>query len=131
MCVCVGGGVRGGGGGVCVGGVGVGGGGEAPTITNSWRLRKYKVLRNLRHYLRAENQGHHTIDRLGMRGVERGSAGYTSLTERERATIKQTHTGTVSKATLGKLLRDSADGAHFGFSERLPIATIVKCSEQN
>ena len=33
------------------------------------------VLRSSRHYLvRAQNQGHHAIDRLEERGVERGSA---------------------------------------------------------
>ena len=33
-----------------------------------------QVLRSLRHYLRAQSQGHDTTDRLEERGVERGSA---------------------------------------------------------
>ena len=32
-----------------------------------------EVLRSLRHYPRAQSEGHHTIDRLEERGVERGS----------------------------------------------------------
>ena len=40
------------------------------------------------------------------KGVERGSARRSSLKGRERAIVNQTNIGTVSKATLGKLLRD-------------------------
>ena len=48
--------------------------------------------------MRAQNQGHHTIDRLEGRGAERE--------ERERAIVNQTNVVTVSKATLEKVLRD-------------------------
>lgn len=34
---------------------------------------KFKVLRNLKHYLGAQSQGHHTPDQLEERAVERGS----------------------------------------------------------
>ena len=34
------------------------------TLTNGLRLGRSVVLRSLRHYLRAQGQGHHTIDRL-------------------------------------------------------------------
>ena len=44
-------------------------------ITTGWRLGKSEVLRSLRHYMRAQSQGHHTVDCLEGRGVERGSAG--------------------------------------------------------
>ena len=64
-----------------------------------------ELLRSLRHYLRAQSQGHHTIDRLEVRGVERGSARRSSLKGRERAIVSQTTIGTVSKVSLGKLLR--------------------------
>ena len=43
------------------------------------------------------------------RGVERGSARRSSLKGRERAIVNQTNTGTVSKATLGKLLTDGVE----------------------
>ena len=35
-----------------------------PTITRGLRLGGSKVLRSLSHYLRAQSQGHHTIDHL-------------------------------------------------------------------
>ena len=43
------------------------------TITNGLFLGRSEVLLSLRHYLRAQSQGHYTIDRLEERGVERGS----------------------------------------------------------
>ena len=71
-------------------------------ITSSLRLGRSEVLRSLKHYKRAESQGHHTIDRLKERGVERGRAGQASLKGREKAVLSQTNTGTVSEATLKK-----------------------------
>ena len=72
--------------------------------------------------LRAQSQGHRTIDRLEERGVERGSDRRSSfLKGRERAIVSQTNTGTVSKATLGKLLRDGVESIIMGFSERVDI----------
>ena len=44
------------------------------TLTSGLLLGRSEVLRGLRHYLRAQSQGHHTIDHLEERGVERGSA---------------------------------------------------------
>ena len=73
------------------------------------RLGRSEVLRSLRHYLRAQSQGHHTIDRLEERGVEIGSARRSSLKGRERAIVSQTNIATVSKAALGKLLRDGVE----------------------
>ena len=73
------------------------------------------ALRSSRHYLvRAQSQGHHAIDRLEQRGVERGSARRSSLKGRERASVSQTNIGTVSKATLGKLVRDGVGRIHYG-----------------
>ena len=60
---------------------------------------------SLRRYLRAQSQGRHTIDRLEERGVERGSARQSSLKGGERAVVSQANIRTVSKATLGTLLR--------------------------
>ena len=79
------------------------------TITNSLLLRRSEVLRSLRHYLRVQNQGHHTFDRLEERGVERGSDRRSYLKGRERAIVSQTNIGTVSKATLGTLLIDGVE----------------------
>ena len=69
----------------------------------------FTLRETLRHYLRAQSQGHHTIDCLEERDVERGSVRRSSFKERERAIISQTNIGTVSKATLGKLLRDGVE----------------------
>ena len=48
-------------------------------LTSGLLLRKSEVLRSLRHYLWAQSQGHHTIDRLEERSVERGSIRQSSL----------------------------------------------------
>ena len=79
------------------------------TLTSGSLLGRSEVLRSLRHYLRAQSQGHHTVDRPEERNVERGSARRSSLKGRERAIVNQTNIGTVSKATLGKLLRDEVE----------------------
>ena len=34
----------------------------------------FEVLRSLKHYIWAQNKGHHTINSLGERGIERGRA---------------------------------------------------------
>ena len=41
------------------------------TLTSGLLLRRSEMLRSLRHYLRAQSEGHHAIDRLAERGVER------------------------------------------------------------
>ena len=71
---------------------------------NGLLLGRSEMFRSLRHYLRAQS-----LDRLEERGGERGSARRSSLTGRERAIVSQTKIGTVSKATLGKLLRDGVE----------------------
>ena len=79
------------------------------TLTNGLLLGRSEMLRSLRHYLRAQNQGHHSIDRLEERGMERGSTRQSSLKGGERTVVKQIYIGTVSKATLGNLLRDGVE----------------------
>ena len=75
------------------------------TLTSGLLLGRSEVLMSLRHYLRAQSQGHHTIDRLEERGVERGSARRSSLKGRERDLVNQTNIGIVSKATsVGEIL---------------------------
>ena len=44
------------------------------TLTSGLLIGKSEVLRSLRHYLQAQTQGHHTIDRLEGIDVERESA---------------------------------------------------------
>ena len=70
---------------------------------------------SVRHYMPAQLQGHHAIDHPEERGVERGSARRSSLKGQERAIINQMNIGTVSKAKLGKLLRDGVECIIMGF----------------
>ena len=83
------------------------------TPTSGLLHERSEVLRSLRHYLRAQSQGHHTTDRPEEKGVKRGSARRSSLKGRERAIVSQTNIGTVSKATLGKLLRDGVERINY------------------
>ena len=111
----------------CPGHVGVKGNDRADglegkaTPTSGLLLGRSEVLRSLRHYMRARSQGHHTIDRLEERGVERRSARRSSLKGREMVIVSQTNVGSVSKTTLGKLLRDWVERIKklFAFSERI------------
>ena len=67
------------------------------TLTSGLLLGRSEVYRSLRHYLRAQSQGHHTIDCLKERGVER------------------------TFTTLRTLRRDGPGGAHMNCSERIDI----------
>ena len=99
----------------CPGHVGVKGNDRADrlvvkaTLSSALLFRRSEVLRSLRHYLPAQSQRHHTIDRLEERGFERGSARQSSLKGRKRVIVNQTNIGTVSNAPLGKLLRDGVE----------------------
>ena len=50
---------------------------------------------------------------------KKGSARRSSLKGRERANVSQTSIGTVSKATLGKLLRDGVECLFMAYSESI------------
>ena len=77
------------------------------------RLGRSEMLRSLRHYLRAQNQGYYTVDHLEETGMERGSA------RRERAIISQSNIiWTVSTETFGKLT-NKVERIIMGFSERM------------
>ena len=73
------------------------------------------MLRSLRHYTCwGQSQGHHTIDRLEEREREKRrkrkrSTIFLERTDEKRALVNQTNIGTVSRATLGKLLRDGVE----------------------
>ena len=91
--------------------------GNAAT-TSGLRLGRSEVWRRLRHYLRAQSQGHHTIDRLEERGVERGSARRSSF-ERTREGLRQSdeHWNRF-KGNAGET-SERRGGARMGFSERI------------
>jgi len=69
-------------------------------LTSGMLLGRSEVMRSLRHYLRAQSQGHHTNDRLEERVAERGSA-------RRRF-----------KSNVGETA-ERRGRAHMGFSERI------------
>ena len=78
-------------------------------ITSGLQLGRAEVLRGLRNFLSTDKPEHHSIDRLKERGVEKGSGRHSTLQGRERSVFNQTNIGTVSRATLGRLLRDGAE----------------------
>ena len=63
----------------------------------------------LEEFFNMDRPEHHSIDRLKERGVEKGSGRHSTLQGRERSVFNQTNIGTVSRATLGRLLRDEAE----------------------
>ena len=79
------------------------------TLTSHLSLGRSKYWKALETYLRAQSQRQHTIDRLEERGVERGSARWSSLKGREMAIVSQTNIGTGLKGTLGKLPRNGME----------------------
>ena len=78
-------------------------------ITSGLQLGRAEVLRGLRNFLSTDKPEHHSIDRLKERGVEKGSGRHSTLQGWERSVFNQTNIGTVSRATLGRLLRDGAE----------------------
>ena len=62
------------------------------TLTSGLPLGSSEALRSLRHYLRAQSQGHHAIDRLEERGVERGKTTNGATDEDERVDRSRTRT---------------------------------------
>ena len=75
-------------------------------ITSGLQLGRAEVLRGLRNFLNMDRPEHHSIVRLKERGVEKGNGRHSTLRGPERSLFTQTSIGTVSRATLGKLLRD-------------------------
>ena len=78
---------------------------------------KSAMLRSLRHYHRAQNQGHHTIDRLEEGGV--GGEAFEGLPS-EDENRPSSVVGTVSNAMFGET-------AHGQYKMRLYICNRVYC----
>ena len=89
-------------------------------ITSGLQLGKAEVLRGLRNFLNTDKPEHHNTDRLKERGVEKGSGRHSTLQGRERSVFNQANIGTVSKATLGRLLRDGAERVLAFLSATMP-----------
>ena len=94
-------------------------------ITGGLRLGRSKVMRSLRHYLRAHSQGHRPPEgeRRRKRSVQR-----SSLRGQKRAIVNQTKIWNCSKGNIGKT-PERPGGAHLGFPER--IYTTLNWTELN
>ena len=77
-------------------------------ITSGLQLGKAEVLRDLRNFLNTNKPEHHSTDRLKERGVEKGSRRHSTHQGQQRSVFNQANIGTVSRATLGRLLIDGA-----------------------
>ena len=78
-------------------------------ITSGLQLGRAALLRGLRNLLNTDRPQHHSICHLKERRVEKGSGRHSTLQGRERSMFNQTNIGAVSRATLGRLLRDGAE----------------------
>ena len=88
------------------------------TLTSGLLLGRSEVFRGLRHYLRAQSQGHHTIDRLEERGLERGSARRSSLKRTREGHRQSDEHWNRFEGNVGET-SERQGGAHVGFSERI------------
>ena len=78
-------------------------------ITSGLQPGRAEVLRGLMNCLNTDKPEHHSTDRLKERGVEKDSGRHSTLQGRQRSVFNQANIGTVSRATLGRLLRDGAE----------------------
>ena len=78
-------------------------------ITSGLQLGRVEVLLGARNFLHMDRPEHHSIDRPKERGVENGSGRHSTLQGRERSVFNQVNICTVSRATLGRLLRDGPE----------------------
>ena len=74
------------------------------TLASGSSLGRSEAPRSLINYLLAQNQGHHTIDRLADRGIVKGGGRRSTFKGRDKTVVNQTNTGT----TCEKCLRDGA-----------------------
>ena len=75
-------------------------------ITSGLQLGRVEVLRGLRHFLNMDRPEHHSIDRLKERGVDEGRGEHSTHRGQEQSVFNQANIGSVSRATLERLLRD-------------------------
>ena len=78
-------------------------------ITSGLQLGRSEVLWGLRNFLDMDRPEHHSIDCLTERGVKKGSGQHSTLQGQEWSVFNQANISTVSRATLGRLIRDRAE----------------------
>ena len=79
---------------------------QAQQTSSGLQIDRAEVIRGWRNFLNMDRPEHPSIDCLKERGVEKGSGRHSTLRGRERSVFNQTNIGTVSRATLSRLLRD-------------------------
>ena len=79
--------------------------------TAGLQLGRREVLRGLGNFLNMDRLEHHRMDHQDEREVKKGSGWHSTIRGRERSLFNQTNIGTVSRVTLGRLLRDGAERA--------------------
>ena len=84
------------------------------TLTRSLLLGRSEMLRSLRHYLRAQSQGHHITDRLEESDVERGFL-YTIFLEGTREGHHQSDKHWNRFKDDVRETSERRGGAHMGF----------------
>ena len=89
-------------------------------ITSGLQHSSARVFTGLRNFPNKGRPKHHSIDRLKERGVEKESGRHSILRCQERSVFNQTKTGTVSRVTLGRLLRDGAERVWAFPSDTMP-----------
>ena len=87
-------------------------------------LRSSEVLRSLRHYLLAQSQGHHSLNHLEERGIERGSVQQASLTGWEKSHWQSNQHQNCFKGKCGNFWKTLE---HMGFPEH--VDTILNWIE--
>ena len=90
------------------------------TLTSGLLLERSDVMRSLKHYLWAQSQGHHSIDRLEERGVESGSARRSSFERKREGHRQSDEHWNRFKGDVGETSERRGE-AHMGFSERIDI----------
>ena len=90
---------------------------KQPSRNNGLRLRRPEVLRSMRHHLRAQSQGHHTIDRLEEREAWKEESARRSFLKIEGYRQSDEHWNCF-KGNVGETYEIRGD-AHMGFSERI------------
>ena len=88
------------------------------TLTSGLLLGRSEVLRSLRHYLRAQSQDHHTVDRLEEGGVKRGSGRRSSFKRIREGHRQSDEHRNCFKGDDGEA-SERRFGAHMGFSETI------------
>ena len=95
-------------------------------ITSGLQLATTEVLKGLRDFLNMDRPEHHSTDCLREKGVQKGSSRHSTLWGWEWSVFNQTNTGSVLRASLGRLLRGKAEGIWVFLSIKMPTWAVTE-----